>query len=931
MKSLPIRSYKRIAMQTIRRHLILAYATLAIIVMATHALFVNAPVFRIWEVAEDVFLFGITALLLRTVMKGASISLRRYSLLVEHSEEIALFVGPDRRILDVNEAATRAYGYSRSELIGLPLESICRTDEWALSDLTETSGATVTVEAEHDRKDGTRFPVEISAVCADIDNQACLLVLVRDVTPRRRRQEFERLVHEIDRRILKNERLDELLAFTCSEIARLYDYPLVQLSLKGADGRVTIRQAAGPCADFLEGIEVRWDDSPAGCGPTGTAIRTGEMQWRELSTDPQFVSWRARALANGLTSALAIPLVVHERVLGAITIFLRVHAEVDPEITKDLIAFADQIAISIAAAWDQRKIRLHLTALESAANAIVITGPDGVIQWVNPAFAEVTGYSSEEAIGRKPSLLKSGSHGPAFYRQMWSTIGAGMVWRGELHNRRKDGSIYIDEQTITPVRDADGQITNFIAVKQDITAKKRQEDLIRHVALHDPLTDLPNRRAMEGAIERLCQQAKQGKPGTLVLLDVDNLKIINDAVGHFGGDQILAELAGVLRTTLRPADFFARFGGDKFAVLLHQTTAQQSREVAERLRAEVDAHQFHFGGFTFDLTISMGIVSIDGTEDSWSVPLAQADTALYTAKEQGKNRVVVYRRDGPQWQLLAEASRWVARIKAALRENRFVLYYQPVVNLGNGLPEHYEALIRMLDVDGTIIPAKDFIPAAERFGLMPQIDRWVVENVTRVLRQTPSCRIFVNLSGASLGDAELLQFIAQHVRQSGVSGRLAFEITESAALTDIAAVQSWIHTLKELGCLFALDDFGVGFSSFAYLRALAVDYVKIDQSFVKDLDRNPTTRALVQAVKSVATTLGKDVIAEGVETEAHAATLVELGIELAQGYHCGRPEPDPFEQQRVLESSVVTDERRSTEENTLMDDLLVGCLSPRER
>ncbi len=526
MRSLPIRSYKRIAMKTTARHLVIAYAALAIIAITTHALFMNAPSFRTWEIAEDVFLFGITALLLRAVMKGASNSLSRYSLLAQHTAEIALFVGPDNRIIDVNEAAKLAYGYTRAELIGLPLEAICPTCEWAPSDQTAPGAATVMVEADHQRKDGTRFPVEFSTVAAEIDGERCLVILARDIAPRRRRKEFEQLVHEIDRRILKNERLDELLSYTCSEIARLYDYPLVQLSLKGEDGSVTIRQAAGPCANFLDGIEVRWDDSPAGRGPTGTAIRTGEMQWRELGTDPQFLHWRERALASGLSSALAIPLVVHERVLGAITLFTREQTEIDPEITKDLIAFADQIAISIAAAWDQRKIMLHLAALESAANAILITGPDGVIQWVNPAFVQMTGYSSEEALGQKPSILKSGSHGPAFYKQMWATISAGMVWRGELHNRRKDGSIYIDEQTITPVRDADGQITNFIAVKQDVTARKRQEDQIRHLALHDPLTDLPNRRALEGAIERHCRQAKEGKLGTLVLLDVDNLKFV---------------------------------------------------------------------------------------------------------------------------------------------------------------------------------------------------------------------------------------------------------------------------------------------------------------------------------------------------------------------------------------------------------------------
>ena len=232
------------------------------------------------------------------------------------------------------------------------------------------------------------------------------------------------------------------------------------------------------------------------------------------------------------------------------------------------------------------------------------------------------------------------------------------------------------------------------------------------------------------------------------------------------------------------------------------------------------------------------------------------------------------------------------RVKSALRDGRFVLHYQPVIRLGNGEAEHYEALIRLIDEQGELIAPDEFLDAAQRFGLMPQIDRWVVDNVVRVLEQLGGVRIFVNISGESLGDDELLAFIERRIVDSHIpAGMLAFEITESAAVTDLSAAQNWIRKLKDLGCLFALDDFGVGFSSFSYLRALSADYVKIDKSFVTDLDVNPTNRALVLAVKTVAQTLGKEVIAEGVENEAHASVLREIGVELGRATPGAPPAP----------------------------------------
>ncbi|HEX7193090.1 MAG TPA: EAL domain-containing protein [Thermoanaerobaculia bacterium] len=716
-----------------------------------------------------------------------------------------------------------------------------------------------------------------------------VVVLARDVTERKRRTTLERLLHEVDRQIVQSVPIDSLLQFTCSSLVEILQCPLVQLSLRNEDGSVGIQEASGPAADFVTGIEVRWDESEAGRGPTGTAIRTGAIQSRDLAADPHFEPWRARANALGLAHALAIPLNANDSTLGAITLFSRSRGEIDADDIDLLVAFADQIALSLIAASGREEIQLKTIALESAANAVLVTDASGEILWVNQAFTSLTGYTREDAIGSTPRLLKSGNHTAAFYRNLWDTVSDGRVWSGEMYNRRKDGTLYIEEQTITPVRGSDGSIWRFVAIKQDITARKRQEEQVRFLAMHDPLTELPNRRALDAKIERVCWSAARGRAGALLILDLDNFKPVNDTVGHMAGDQVLAELASLLRDTLRPGDFLARLGGDEFAVLLEDTSLDGAVNIAQRMRAAVDAHRFQVQHATFECSMSIGVAPIDADTDG-STAMIRADSALYAAKQTGKDRVVAFPFGGELGASLAESNRWAMRIKSALRDGRFALHYQPVVRLGNGEAEHYEALIRLIDEEGELIAPDEFLTAAQRFGLMPQIDRWVVENVMKVLESVGGVRIFVNISGASLCDDALLAFIERRIADSHIPpGRLAFEITESAAVTDLAAAQNWISKLKDLGCLFALDDFGVGFSSFSYLRALSADYVKIDKSFVADLDVNPTNRALVLAVKTVAQTLGKEVIAEGVENEAHATALREIGVELGQGYKWGSP------------------------------------------
>lgn len=705
---------------------------------------------------------------------------------------------------------------------------------------------------------------------------------------RRVRTAFEAFIIEIEQRILRGEALEPLLQFICDELAARHRYPLVQISVKKRDGSLAIRTVAGEKAEFVSDIHVRWDDTPGGRGPTGRAIRYGTTQLSDVRSDPGFAPWRERALRCGLRAVLAVPLVAQGDVLGALTLFTTEEDGPQAFDEQELRGFADQVALSIVGATHQRKILLQTAALEATANAIIITDRDGVIEWINPAFTTLTGWSFDEIVGQTPRILRSGNHSLAFYRQMWETLKAGLVWRGEMYNRRRSGELYVEEQTITPVRDEDGTITHFVGVKQDVSERKRQEETIRHFALHDQLTNLPNRRSFDAMLERLLFSSRNGEKAAVLIIGVDDFKLVNDSAGHSVGDRFLADLGVTLQRHLRPGDLLARFGGDEFAVLLHHVDAEETLDIAERLRRGVEELWLEHDGAPVAASISIGAATVDGTADAKTI-IARADSALYTAKQRGKNRTIVFSLSDNSGMQVAEASQWIGRIKNALRENRLTLHFQPVIRLGSGEPAHYEALVRMHE-NGEVISPDQFLPVAERYGLMSQIDRWVFDAVLRVLVARPALRIFANLSGASLNDEHLLQYIEQRIRDSAIPpGQLAFEVTETVAVNDFATTRNWIHRLKELGCVFALDDFGIGFSSLGYLRSLAVDYVKIDRTFIRDVDTNATNRALVQAVNTVAHTLGKEVIAEGVETEAHAIVLREIGIEHGQGYHWGKP------------------------------------------
>lgn len=810
--------------------------------------------------------------------------------LLRQSRDVLLFTRLDGVIVDANEAAIATYGWSRQELLGLPLSVICgdsTASEYTARSILDRGGCLLR-EAVHHRKDGTALTVEVCAILNGSGRQRTVLVVVRDISDRVNKEATGKLLHEIDRWILWGLPLNDILTATSDRLAELHSGAVVRFSLTEENGTVRMAQRTGEGAEGQDWSTAHCDDSDDEQGPTCVAIRTGEVQFRCLVDDASSTPWQDLALKLGFREVVAIPLVARGSRLGALSMLAR-EGTITPAVIQLLCGFADQVAISVLSAATYSELALQRVALEAAANAIVVTDREGIIRRVNPAFTRLTGHSAEQACGQSLRILKSGSQSDAFYRQMWSTILAGDLWQGELHNRRRDGSIYLEEETIQPVRNERGEITHFVAIKVDITNRRRQEERIQHVAMHDALTDLPNRRLLSETLERVIHQVRRGRNAALMVVDIDHFKTANDILGHAVGDVLLRQVGDLITGALRPGDFVARVGGDEFAILLEDSTSDEALSAADRLKSDFEALRFCYEEHRMGVSASIGVVAL--TPDSVAEDvLIQAENALHQSKEMGRNRVMLYEAGSDNSARSLEGSRLADDIREALQGEGFELVFQPVVDLVSGVAAHHEVLLRLRKRDGSIEYPERFLQAAERCGLLAQVDAWVVGRVAAILGQRRDLRMFVNLSGQSLIDLALLERIEWLIREHRIQpGHLTFEITEATAVKDIVTAQHWVARLKALGCEFALDDFGVGFSSLSYLRFFAVDFIKIDKSFVKTIHEDATSRALVVAVKNVAQALGKEVIAEGVECAGHAQVLRDVGIGRAQGYYWGIP------------------------------------------
>lgn len=549
------------------------------------------------------------------------------------------------------------------------------------------------------------------------------------------------------------------------------------------------------------------------------------------------------------------------------------------------------------------KERAQVT-LKSIGDAVITTDIQGRIQYLNPIAEQLTGWRLEECQGMPlddvfqiiNELTRQPTANPVMRCLEQGRI---IDLADHIILIRRDGGEIAIEDSAAPIRDQSGRIIGVVMVFHDVTESRRLIQQISYQARHDSLTGLINRHEFEQQLARVIDSARvDGSDHALLYMDLDQFKVVNDTCGHLAGDELLRQITNLLKSHLRSRDILARFGGDEFAVLLEHCSPQKAAKVAEVLRDGVRSYRFVWEGNSFAIGVSIGIVPVDAHSGSLSDVLSTADSACYAAKEAGRNRIHSYHEDAPAVAKRNSEMRWVSRITQALEQNRFILALQPIAPIGRDhVPNsHYEVLIRMQEEDGSIIMPGAFLSAAERYNMMPSLDRWVISRTLNWLAEDDArvqdleiCAI--NLSGHSFTDDKFLSFVELELERTKVPPhKICFEVTETATIINLSSAMQFIRALRRHGCRFALDDFGAGMSSFRYLKNLPVDYLKIDGNFVRDIDVDPMNFAMVKSINDIGHVMGIKTIAEFVETPSVMAKLQAIQVDYAQGYLIGAPQ-----------------------------------------
>jgi diguanylate cyclase (GGDEF)-like protein/PAS domain S-box-containing protein len=546
--------------------------------------------------------------------------------------------------------------------------------------------------------------------------------------------------------------------------------------------------------------------------------------------------------------------------------------------------------------------------LQSIGDGVITTDANSTVDYINPVAEQLTGWRLEDAMGRPIEEIYR-----AFHEETCEPLENPLSVsirrtrpiksvRPMLLIRRDGNELYV-ESTAAPIRDGAGAVSGGVLVFHDVTESRELNRRLSYHASHDLLTGLVNRREFESRVERALKSAKARESSyALCYLDIDQFKIINDTCGHSAGDVLLGQVGALLKSKVRWRDTLARLGGDEFGILLEACSLDEALRTAEVLREAVRNFRFTWEDRVFRLGASVGVVPIAADNEDVASIISAADSACAAAKEGGRNRVHSFAENDIELMRRRREMQWAARINAALEEGRFELYRMQIMPLQRPEPgAHYELLLRMRDETGRMVSPDNFIAAAERYGLTPAIDRWVIENALRWLVSEADEReklamCSINLSGQSLGDDKFLPFVIEQFQKSGIdAAKICFEITETAAVASFSQANRFIQALKELGCRFALDDFGTGLSSFGYLKHFPVDFLKIDGSFVREILHDPIDREMVRSINEIGHLTGKKTIAEFAENAEIIQMLTSLGVDYAQGYGVAQP-------QRVLKA-----------------------------
>jgi diguanylate cyclase (GGDEF)-like protein/PAS domain S-box-containing protein len=787
---------------------------------------------------------------------------------IDKSRTAFFWLDTEGAVVSANDHACGDLGYAREELIGMHIwdfDPKFRAQDWAGTWEKQKRVGVVTLESIHRRKDGREFPVEITGHYIVHDKNEYGFVIVQDISERRR---ADAVLRQSEERLLQAVRVSDIGIFDHDQSADTIYWSSEQRKIYGwgPDEAVTLdKYIASVFPEDMErvGDAVKRAHDPVGDGSFDVehrmVRRDGEIRW---------VRNRARTFFEG-EGAARRPV----RTVGAVA-----------DITESKRA--------------EQELRVAATAFESR-EGLMITDDRGVILRVNQAFRDLTGYSAEEAIGRNPSLLRSGRHDAGFYREMWRAIERDGHWQGELWNRRKNGEEFPEWLSITSVRNAQGKITNYVGNFSDISEKKAAEEEIRNLAFFDSLTKLPNRRLLVDRLQHaLATSARNGVCGAVLFIDLDNFKSLNDTRGHAVGDQLLLEVSRRLQSVVRSGDTVARLGGDEFVVVLDEVheNREQAATIAKVVGDKILAvlrEPCVLQGQEHVNSASIGISVFLGSEDELEDLLRRSDAAMYEAKKSGRNTLRFF--DPSMQSALEERTLIETSMRQGLANNQFKLHYQMQVD-GRGRVFGAEALLRWEHPErGLILPGR-FIGVAEETGFILPLGQWVIETACAQLRAWQNephlhhLAIAVNVSGHQFRQADFVDQVEACATRYGIDpGKLKLELTESLVVHNVEEAISKMQQLKSFGIRFSMDDFGTGHSSLSYLKRLPLDQLKIDQSFVRDIATDPSDAVIVQTVINMGRTLGLDVIAEGVENEKQLGLLRQYGCNAYQGYLFGKP------------------------------------------
>jgi len=552
----------------------------------------------------------------------------------------------------------------------------------------------------------------------------------------------------------------------------------------------------------------------------------------------------------------------------------------------------------------RKQERLFSAILHSINDGIVATDIDLRVLFMNPVAEEITGWKEAAAKGRPAAEVISIMDGRT-QRELLVGVPPNVDEKPYFFNevlvKNALGQALVVDGSLTRIHEKENAVDGFLLALRDITEIKRMSETINYQASHDALTGLSNREEFSFKLGELLKTLKTGEARhALVVIDVDRFKAVNDTAGALAGDELLRQVASHVQANISRKDISARIGGDEFAIILQDCEPEDSVNVARRLQEAVESRKFSWQASAFPVTLSVGIVPLSRESEDIHAVLAAADDACHLSKEEGGNKINVFHVQDSKFQKRRGDMEWIAKINRAAEENRFVLYHQEIepLDAAAGLRPKTEILVRLVNEDGSIARPGDFIPAAERYNLMPLIDRWVLRNALaayRLLadRGSPLAErmISINLSGPSLLDDSLVDLIlAEAAAQAVPSSKVCFEITETAAIQNLSYATRFMKRLKDEGFTFALDDFGSGFSSFGYLKNLPVDYLKIDGSLVQSVDESQVSYAMVEAINSIGHVMGIKTIAEFVKSLEIKQRLSEIGVDFAQGYFVHQPE-----------------------------------------